>query len=184
MTESHNMHEAVLSFWFDEIRPAQWWKADADVDALIERRFGELHRAAARAELRAWREAPRGRLAEVLLLDQFSRNLHRGSALAYVNDAMALALAQEAIAAHADASLNPRERSFLLMPFMHSESRSTHAEAETLFETTGVQDAIDSEQRHKAVIDRFGRFPHRNAVLGRESTPEEIEFLRQRGSRF
>ncbi|MFM2399012.1 MAG: hypothetical protein RL341_1169, partial [Pseudomonadota bacterium] len=146
--------------------------------------FGELHASACKSELFAWRATPKGRLAEVIVLDQFSRNLHRGSALAFANDAMALSLAQEAVAAGADAALSQSERMFLYMPYMHSESRAIHVEAQQLFRANGEGGGIDSELRHKAIIDRFGRYPHRNAALGRESTVEELAFLQQPGSRF
>jgi uncharacterized protein (DUF924 family) len=178
------MLQEILTFWFKETTPKQWWSADPQFDALIARRFGELHRSATKSELYAWRATPKGRLAEVIVLDQFSRNLHRGSALAFANDPLALALAQAAVAAGADAALSQSERMFLYMPYMHSESKAIHVEAERLFRANGEGGGIDSELRHKAIIDRFGRYPHRNAVLGRESTAEELAFLQQPGSRF
>lgn len=186
-TQGHTgstMYQQVLAFWFEETPPKQWWQADPDFDQRIATRFADLHRAAASAELFAWREHPPGRLAEIIVLDQFSRNIHRNSPLAFANDSMALALAQEAVAAKADQSLNPLERSFLYMPFMHSESKVIHVQAEALFRLNPVKDNHDFELRHKAIIDRFGRYPHRNAVLGRESTAEELVFLQQPGSRF
>jgi len=178
------MHETVLQFWFHEVAPAQWWKVDPAFDRLIAERFGDLHRRAACAELFEWRADPRGRLAEVLVLDQFSRNIHRGSRRAFENDGLALALAQEAVAAKADAALPVEQRAFLYMPYMHSESRLIHQVAERLFRENASPDSHDFELRHKAIIDRFGRYPHRNAVLGRESTPEEQAFLAQPGSSF
>ena len=174
----------VLHFWFEESQPDQWFRADAAFDALIRRRFGELHAQACRCELFSWRGKPEGRLAEIIVLDQFSRNLHRGSAAAFANDALALALAQEAVACGADAALPPPRRTFLYMPYMHSESRVVHVEAERLFRENGQPRNLDFELRHKAIIERFGRYPHRNAVLGRASTPEELDFLQQPGSRF
>ena len=114
---------SVLQFWFQESSPAQWWKVDAEFDRLIVERFSELHGRATRSELFEWRAEPRGRLAEIIVLDQFSRNMHRGDALAYANDTLALALAQEAVAAKADRTLAPEERVFMYMPYMHSESR-------------------------------------------------------------
>lgn len=177
-------HDAVLRFWFEELAPAQWWKVDAALDRLIAERFAELHARAARAELFEWRREPAGRLAEILVLDQFSRNLHRGSALAFANDALALALAQEAVAAGADLALPQARRLFVYMPYMHSESRAIHQVAEPLFRERAAQDNHEFELRHKAIIDRFGRYPHRNEALGRASTPEELAFLAQPGSRF
>jgi uncharacterized protein (DUF924 family) len=178
------MHEAVLAFWFKEIDPESWWSVDAGFDRLIKARYGDLLERATKAELHAWRAEPRGRLAEVLVLDQFSRNIHRDSPRAFAQDPMALALAQEAIAADAGAALSMVERSFLYMLFMHSESRAMHEWAERLFRDNGEPQNHDFELRHKAIIDRFGRYPHRNAILGRVSTAEEIEFLRQPGSGF
>lgn len=180
----HAAFETVLRFWFEEIQPAQWWKVDTAFDASLAARFGELHAAAHQGELFAWRRDPRGRLAEVIVLDQFSRNIHRGSACAFASDPMALALAQEAVAGGHDQSLTPAERRFLYMPYEHSESRAVHVEAERLFAALGDPDAYDYELRHKAIIDRFGRYPHRNEALGRDSTPEELAFLAQPGSRF
>lgn len=178
------MHQTILEFWFNEISPAQWWKKDAEFDRLIAARFGAVHAQAARGELFGWRGTPGGRLAEVIVLDQFSRNLFRDSARAFACDGMALVLAQEAIGAGADRALRPIERSFLYMPFMHSESLSIHEVAVALFTQNSLPDNLDFELRHKAIIARFGRYPHRNAALGRESTPEELEFLQQPGSRF
>jgi uncharacterized protein (DUF924 family) len=176
--------QEVLRFWFDDITPPQWWKVDADFDLLIATRFGALHRQAAQGELLGWRTEAKGRLAEIIVLDQFSRNIHRNTPLAFAQDPMALVLAQEAVAGGALEQLSAVERTFACMPYMHSESVRVHEEAERLFRANGVQDNLDFELRHKAIIDRFGRYPHRNAVLGRVSTPEETEFLKQPGSRF
>ena len=174
----------ILDFWFSEIQPAQWWNKSDDFDRLIATRFGAVLQAAARCELYAWRATPAGRLAEVIVLDQFSRNINRGEAQAFVNDALALGLAQEAVAAGADRLLAPAERAFLYMPYMHSESAAIHALAVRLFATPGMEGNLDFERRHQAVIERFGRYPHRNAVLGRSSTPEELAFLSEPGSSF
>jgi uncharacterized protein (DUF924 family) len=176
--------EPVLTFWFDELQPEQWWRVDPALDAAMRERFGALHRSAAAGELHAWRDTPEGRLAEVIVLDQFSRNLHRGHALAFACDAMALALAQEAVRVGADLALPEDRRAFLLMPYMHSESRAIHALAEPLFKARTSARSHDFEQRHKAIIDRFGRYPHRNTVLGRVSTAEEVAFLKEPGSSF
>jgi uncharacterized protein (DUF924 family) len=174
----------VLRFWFEEAGPKSWWKSDPAFDASIRDRFGELHARAAAGELSAWRATPRGRLAEIILLDQFSRNLYRESARAFAQDFAALVLAQEAVSAGALLALEPAERAFLLLPYMHSESREIHVVAERLFRLHAPAENLDFEIRHKAIIDRFGRYPHRNALLGRPSTPEEIEFLKQPGSAF
>ncbi len=177
------LHEEVLRFWFEEAGPKRWWAADPEFDAEIRSRFGALHSQAARGEFHGWRAAPRGRLAEIIVLDQFSRNLFRDSPLAFAQDAAALACAQEAVRAGTLDELKPEERAFLLMPYMHSEAREVHLEAERLFRDHAPGN-YQYELRHKAIIDRFGRYPHRNAVLGRPSTPEEAAFLKQPGSRF
>jgi uncharacterized protein (DUF924 family) len=176
--------QQVIDFWFVEIKPAQWWGDDADLDHVIARKFGALHARALRCELYQWRVRPLGRLAEIIVLDQFSRNIHRGTAQAFAGDPTALALAQEAVAANAPAALEPNRRAFLYMPYMHSESREIHEIAVQLFSEDGLEGSLDSELKHKAIIDRFGRYPHRNSVLGRISTEEESEFLRSARTSF
>ncbi len=176
--------EAVLRFWFVELEPRDWWRKDPELDQRIASRFGALLETAASGALAAWRGTARGRLAEIIVLDQFTRNIHRGSAEAFANDALALRLAEEAVATGAALELPVEERRFVYMPYMHSESAAVHETAMRLFATPGLEKNLDFERRHKAMIDRFGRFPHRNALLGRESTAEEIEFLKQPGSSF
>jgi uncharacterized protein (DUF924 family) len=178
------MHQTLLDFWFSEITPAQQWRADPEFDQLIANRFGLLHEQAVRSELYEWRGSATGRLAEIIVLDQFSRNLHRNTSRAFAADSMALALAQEAIAAKADVELSASQRVFMYMPFMHSESPAIHQTAERLFRENGAQNNYDFELKHKAIVDRFGRYPHRNALLGRQSTQEELSFLQQPGSSF
>jgi uncharacterized protein (DUF924 family) len=178
------MHSSILDFWFREIDPAQWWRVDPAFDALIRSRFLDLHRQAAAGELFGWRATAQGRLAEIIVLDQFSRNLFRGTPGAFAQDGMALVLAQEAVAARAHEVLTPVERGFLFLPYMHSESRAIHVEAERLYREFALPGNHDFELKHKIIIDRFGRFPHRNAILGRASTTEEIELLKQPGSSF
>jgi uncharacterized protein (DUF924 family) len=178
------MPNAVLTFWFQEIRPADWWTVDAAFDERVRGRFGALHERAVRSELFAWRATPEGRLAEVIVLDQFSRNIHRGTPRAFAADPLALALAQEAVAAGADLALPVEQRAFLYMPFMHSESAAIHAVGEPLMKARAPQNTHDFELKHQAIVDRFGRYPHRNAILGRASTAEELAFLKQPGSSF
>ena len=178
------MHEVILSFWFEETEPRLWWTADVGFDELIRSRFLGVMQAAAVGELYEWRTTPRGRLAEIIVLDQFSRNVYRNTPQAFAQDPMALALAQEAVAAGALRSLGPAERTFLLLPYMHSESQQIHAVAEALYKEFAPAENYDFELRHKAIVDRFGRYPHRNAILGRDSTSAEVEFLKQPGSRF
>lgn len=178
------MYETILHFWFNELTPEQWWVKDKTLDQEIERRFAAIHAQAARCELFAWRTTAKGRLAEIIILDQFSRNIYRDQAQAFINDPLALALAQAAIAADADKALTPTERSFLYLPFMHSESAAIHKVAVALYSAPGLEFNLDFERKHQHIIDRFGRYPHRNQILGRESTAEEIEFLKQPGSSF
>ena len=174
----------ILHFWFTELTPKQHYAKDAALDEAIRTRFGATLEAAARCELFAWRATPEGRLAEVLVLDQFSRNVYRDSPQAFAQDALALALAQELVASGQDLSLPLAQRSFAYMPYMHSESALVHAQAAVLFAKPGMEDTLRFELRHKEIIDRFGRYPHRNALLGRESTPEELAFLNEPGSGF
>jgi uncharacterized protein (DUF924 family) len=176
--------EAILQFWFHEISPSQWWKVDPGFDQLIAERFSEIHARANRCELSGWRSTPRGRLAEIIVLDQFSRNIYRNTTLAFASDNLALALAQEAVVRGADTALAQEERNFLYMPYMHSESPLIHEAALELFRTNGSQNSYDFEQRHKFIIDRFGRYPHRNKILGRESSAEELAFLAMPDSGF
>jgi uncharacterized protein (DUF924 family) len=185
--------DEVLDFWFGPAGARggarrEWFRKDETFDAQIRARFGALHESAAGGELEAWRAAPHSMLALVIVLDQFSRNLHRGDARAFAQDAHALACAREALARGDDAGLLPVERQFLYMPFEHSEALADQDRAVELmrslerFEPT--RDLGDWAERHRAVIGRFGRFPHRNAVLGRRSTAEEAEFLKEPGSSF
>ncbi|MBX2859194.1 MAG: DUF924 domain-containing protein [Cellvibrionaceae bacterium] len=174
----------ILNFWFTDIPPAYWWQKDPAFDCLVEQKYSRLLASASRGELYEWRSTAEGRLAEILVLDQFSRNIHRGSALAFANDPVALCLSQEAISAGANRQLNAIQRSFLYMPFMHSESLLIHSKAEELFRENGNDVNYQFELQHKAIIERFKRYPHRNAVLGRVSTEAEMEFLQQPGSSF
>jgi len=177
-------YDAIIDFWFKEIEPKFWWKKDSEFDRLIADRFLGVHNAATKCELYVWRDSPLGRLAEVIVLDQFSRNIYRGTPLSFAYDPLALALAQEAITAKANQSLNPDQKAFLYLPFMHSESPVIHEIALELFKEPGLESNLDFEIRHKAIIDKFGRYPHRNEILGRQSTEEEISFLKEAGSSF
>ncbi len=178
-------YQEVLRFWFEELTPKQWFIKDPELDRSIAERFGDLHARAAQCELYPWRREPGGRLAEIIVLDQFSRNIYRDQSQAFAQDALALALAQEAVAAGVDEQLaTPQEKVFLYMPYMHSESKIIHEQALALFDQPGLEDNLQYEIKHKAIVDRFGRYPHRNAILGRTSTPEEQEFLKQPGSSF
>lgn len=184
MTQRVAGPDAILTFWFDEITPKDWWAKSDEFDRMIVSRFGATHLAAQRCELFEWRDTANGRLAELIVLDQFSRNIYRDRADAFANDALALALAQSAVAAGADLELELGQRAFLYMPYMHSESPVIHAIALSLFSAPGMENNFNFELRHKAIIDRFGRYPHRNAITGRSSTAEELEFLKTASSSF
>lgn len=176
--------QAVLEFWFQELGPKQWFAKDSTLDRTIASRFADLQARAARCELWEWRTSPHGRLAEIIVLDQFSRNIHRDDPRAFACDPLALALAQEAVAAGADEDLTAPERAFLYMPYMHSESSAIQAISLRLFNQPGLEYNHKFAIDHKAIIDRFGRYPHRNRVLGRISTQEELAFLKKPGSAF
>jgi uncharacterized protein (DUF924 family) len=176
--------QAVLHFWFTELTPKDHFAKSTALDDTIRTRFGATLESAARCELFAWRATAEGRLAEILVLDQFSRNVYRDSPRAFAQDALALVLAQELVASGQDRSLPLAQRSFAYMPYMHSESAIVHAQAVQVFAQSGMEDTLRYELRHKEIIDRFGRYPHRNATLGRASSAEELAFLGEPGSSF
>ena len=178
MTILHLPYE-VIDFWFHELHPHQWFEKDLEVDEEVRQRFGELHARAMKGELQAWRKTAMGRLAEIIVLDQFSRNIYRGTKQAYDSDPAALILAEELVQLGLDQELSPEQRVFAYLPFMHSESRLIHHMAMKLFTDLGHQQSVDYEVMHKNIIERFGRFPHRNEALGRESTREEKEFVKR-----
>lgn len=174
----------VLDFWFVESEPKQWFNGGEAFDAVIKSRFTSLLTQAIAGELHHWRLFGQGRLAEVIILDQFSRNIYRGNAHAFAQDPQALTLAQEAVAMGTLEQLTPVEQAFLLMPYMHSESRHIHELAVPLFKQYGEPSNYEFELKHKSIIDKFGRYPHRNAILGRQSSAEELAFLQHPGSSF
>ena len=185
--------QAVLDFWFGpleargEARP-EWFRKDAAFDAEIARRFGDLHRAAARRELEAWRMSGQPMLALVVVLDQFSRNLHRDDARAFAQDAHARECSREALERGDDLALLPGERQFLYLPFVHGEDAADQERGVELMRSLesfdATRGALEWAEKHRTIVRRFGRFPHRNAALGRPSTPAELEFLAQPGSSF
>lgn len=200
------MYQQVLDFWFgsdlqslDALQNLnrRWFGKDPAFDADMQQRFSELHLQAAAGELDAWAQVPESCLALIVLLDQFSRNLYRGSASAFAQDAKALALAKQALAKGFDQQSAPAQRLFFYLPYEHSEELADQRLSEEL--TQALADAmadsqpeihkifegyVDYARRHREVIERFGRFPHRNASLGRESTPEELAYLSQPGAGF
>lgn len=178
------MYMEIIDFWFSELEPKQWWVKDLELDLLIQKRFSSIHRQANAGELFHWRDAAKSSLAEIIILDQFSRNIYRDQPESFASDPLALALAQTAISKGFDAELSKAERGFLYLPFMHSESTIIHQEAVKLFGSLENPNQLDFEFKHKKIIDEFGRYPHRNEILGRDSTTEELEFLKQPNSSF
>lgn len=169
--------EQILNFWFDPNSQSYWFHPGADFDAEIRQRFHTIWQQAARAELSHWRSSLSGRRAEIILLDQFSRHLHRGSAQAFSQDGMAVVLTQEALRQPGIAALSVHERQFLLLPLMHSESLWLHQQARPLFQEWTTDKILALADSHRAIIERFGRYPQRNALLGRPSTSAEIQYL-------
>lgn len=195
--------DSILGFWFgDELDEAAvaaelaslWWSKEPAMDAEIRRRFESLVIAAGVGELEQWRSSIRGRLALVLLTDQFPRSIYRGTPAAFAFDAIARSLCLESLADGSDRKLRPIERVFLYLPLEHSESLDDQDRSVELFRalaaeveprlTPMFEDYLDYALRHRAIVERFGRFPHRNAILARPSTPAEIAFLEEPGSSF
>lgn len=174
----------VIEFWFDPASRSRWFESTPEFDREVEERFGGAYRQATAGELDPWQDSAEGCLALCLLLDQFPRNLFRGSREAFATDAQALAIAEHALARGFDQQLPPGSRMFLYLPFEHSENRAHQARAVELIGTLGNAQALDYAIRHLRVIERFGRFPHRNQALGRETTQDEAAFLREPGSSF
>ena len=184
MNKPNITHQDIITFWFKTLEPKQWFIKDFALDKLITKRFQAVHHAAMLGELYMWRETPEGRLAEIIVLDQFSRNMFRDTPQAFASDTLALILAQEAIRQGDDQHVEIEQRAFMYMPYMHSESALIHEQAVKLFDQPGAEYNYEFELKHKAIIDQFGRYPHRNAILGRQSTPQEIAFLKHAESSF
>ena len=188
--------QAVLDFWFGAAHDPQhllprdqWFVRDPAFDALIGQRFGDLIERALDGEIADWSAAPSGALAQILVLDQFTRNVFRGSARAFAGDARALAVARALVASGHDRTLSGVQRQFVYLPFEHAEDLAMQREALRLFaqlerDVPALAGLLQWAQRHHDIVERFGRFPHRNAALGRTSTLEELTFLLQPGSGF
>jgi uncharacterized protein (DUF924 family) len=174
----------VLGFWFEELGRKAWFRKDAAVDQKIRERFLLLYEVLATWPADDALASAERALATVLVLDQFPRNIFRDTPQAFATDALALQAARGAIACGYDAALGPERRVFLYLPFEHSEDEADQARAVELISTLGDEEFTRYALAHKAVIDRFERFPHRNALLGRPSTPEEESFLDEPGSSF
>lgn len=168
----------IIKYWFDGKGPEDWFFGkQKNLDAIIRTKFLKTYWAVVRGETAAWRKYPKGRLAEIIVLDQFSRNTFRGTPEMYRYDPLALALAQEAVAIGADKKLTKDERMFMYLPFEHSESKKIQKDSLRLFKQIWGKDMIKYAIDHKKIVDRFGRFPHRNKILGRKSTPAEKKFM-------
>lgn len=177
-------YDEVIKFWFEETTFQQYWSKSDEFDNTIRTRFGDLHQKATTGELKHWRNSPQGALAEIVILDQFSRNIYRGLPESFASDDLALSLAKDALTKSFDEKLTTTQKIFVYMPFMHSESLEDHIRAVQLFSAEGLEYNLGFEYKHKTIIEKFGRYPHRNSILGRESTSEEIEFLSQPDSSF
>jgi uncharacterized protein (DUF924 family) len=177
---SNHRAEAVLTFWFGQ-EAKRWFEKNATFDAEIRSRFLPLHEAlSSNAD---WLSQPRDCLARIIVLDQFPRNMFRGTARAFATDPLALAAARHAVASGFDRDMQPVHKQFMYLPFEHSESLTDQERACELMKPLG-EELYGWAVKHKVIVERFGRFPHRNEILGRKSTPEEIEFLKQPGSGF
>jgi uncharacterized protein (DUF924 family) len=173
----------VLGFWFGQ-PPERWFRKDPVFDQEIRARFTALHGELGLGEHDDWLATPRGRLAAIIVLDQFSRNMFRDTPGMFDSDARALAIALEGLARGDDRALGDAERQFFYMPLMHAEDLACQDRCVELFAAAGNANALRFAELHRDIVRRFGRFPHRNALLGRSSTPEEVEFLTQPGSSF
>jgi len=183
MMSSASINE-ILNFWFDELSRKDWFRKDEALDSTIASRFGTIYHQLRSGVPPSWLDTPEGILAAILVLDQFPRNMFRSDARCFATDAEALALAKQAISEGMDVKLNPKQRAFVYMPFQHSEDPEDHVRAVRLFSMLGNPLNLDFALRHKAIVDRFGRFPHRNFLLGRASSQDEEAFLAKPGSSF
>ena len=176
------MAEEVLGFWFEELRPEQWFAKSGELDREIGARFEGLRREVLESRAAGWRDDPQTLLAAVILLDQFSRNVHRGTPEAFAADPLAQELASLAVEHGWDRDMTPAQRQFLYLPFEHAESRELQAVSLSCYEALGQEEALEYARQHAEVIARYGRFPSRNAALGRESTAEEKAYLAKPGA--
>lgn len=171
--EARATAQKVIDYWFDEVGPEGWWKKSDELDAEIERRWGALRQQVIDSDGKVWREGPRRILAAILLLDQFSRNIYRGKAEAFAADPLARRLTRRAMAKGWDERMHVEQRRFVYMPLMHSEEIADQDESVRLFDAMAEDGRDKFAHLHRQQIENFGRFPGRNAALGRESTPEE-----------
>jgi uncharacterized protein (DUF924 family) len=176
--------DEIVAFWFETLKPEDWYRKNPAIDAAITERFGATYEALKTGVPPDWLAEPKGMLAAIIVLDQFPRNMFRDDARAFATDQAALALAKRAISEGTDMRLAPEQRAFIYLPFQHAETRDDQARSIELFTALGNPNNLDFALRHQAIIACFGRFPHRNSVLGRASTAEELAFLQEPGSSF
>ena len=176
--------DEIVALWFETLKPEDWYRKNPAIDAAITERFSATYEALKTGVPPEWLAEPKGMLAAIIVLDQFPRNMFRDDPRAFATDRAALALAKRAIGEGTDMRLAPEQRAFLYMPFQHAETREDQARSVELFTALGDPNNLDFAPRHQAIIARFGRFPHRNSVLGRASTAEELAFLQEPGSSF
>lgn len=184
MTSTPSVIDDIVRFWFETLKPEDWYRKDPSIDAGIRDRFGSIYDELKSGVPANWLATPEGYLAAVLVLDQFPRNMFRDDPRAFATDAQALALAKQAIAEGVDAKLSPEQRAFIYMPFQHAEDAADQARLVELFTALGNKLNLDFAVRHKEIVDRFGRFPHRNEILARKTTDAEAAFLKEPGSSF
>ena len=174
----------VIDFWFSQRVKPLWFKKSSEFDREVKQRFLDAYQLAKTGSLNDWRSEPHGALALIILLDQFPRNMFRGTSQAFATDGQAVELTKYAVANNYQQDLSTEQQAFLYMPLMHSENQADQARCVELFTKLGKEDNLKFAIKHQKIVARFGRFPHRNQILGRESTPEEREFLTQPGSSF
>lgn len=181
-----NSSDDILAFWFDEIQPQQWFQVNADFDATIKERFEGMYHAARDGLCEDWGNSPEGTLALCIILDQFPRNMYRGTPEAFATDKQALLIAKKALSKGFDQVLSPAKRRFLYLPYEHSENINDQHKCVELFEAMKDDDPLGYEYavKHLKVIEQYNRFPHRNSILGRDNTPEEETYLAQPGAGF
>jgi uncharacterized protein (DUF924 family) len=186
LNQELSLAQSVIDFWFNEISPKQWWTKSNEFDQLIRQRFQFVYEESRNGKYLDWLNTAQSCLARIIVLDQFPRNMFREKPESFRTDALALAAANHAVSSGFDSGMPSIHKAFLYMPFMHSEALDDQAKAIELFTSAGSEltENLKSSHRHKAIIEQFGRFPHRNQILGRTSSEAEIAFLKQPGSRF
>ena len=178
----NNPYDELLTFWFNEESEKLWFNSTKEFDVLLKQKYESLYEEAAKGKLDRWRDSPEGSLALIILLDQIPLNIYRNQAKSFETEAQAREIAGQAIANKQDENLPDKQKMFLYLPFMHSESLNDQETSVALFENAGLNENAKYARHHKKIVSRFGRFPHRNDALGRESTKEELEYLASDGA--